>query len=459
MNIVQEKKNDLEAIIKIQITEEDYKGKIEKGLKEVQKTAKFDGFRPGKVPMGMVKKMYEKSVKADEINKLLVDSVYDYVKEQNLNIIGSPVPNYEDMEAIDWENQTEFELSYSIGFAPEVNLQLDDKLKVDYYNIKATDKIIDEQLLELRKRFGNMINPEVATSEDVLFGEFVEMENEETEKENGIRNKTNLYIQYLKDENVKSKLIGYKQGDFIVFDVLQATASDTETAHMLGIKKEQLGNINSLFKFVVETISRVEPSEINEEFFNKVAGGKEIKDEAALRAFIAEQIEQQFQLDSDKHFKNEAVKKIVEKANLTIPEEFMKKWLLVNNKGETSKEQIEREFASYADSFRWQFIENHLIKENNIEVTEEEIKNHLRDYFKAQMRQYGQDNLDDSIIDDFVKNILKKEEEARKVFERIMDDKMLELFKTKLKLNKIDIAFDEFVKLVTEKYQTEKPVK
>ncbi|MBS4014718.1 MAG: trigger factor [Bacteroidetes bacterium] len=459
MNIIQEKKNELEAVIRIKISEEDYKENVEKGLKEAQKSAKIAGFRPGKAPMGMIKKMYEKSVRADEINKLLVDSVYDFIKENNLNIIGSPIPVLEDVAKIDWENQKEFEMSYDIGFAPEVNILIDDKIKVDYYNVKATDKIIEEQVTELRKRYGKIMNPEVATSEDVLFGEFVEMETEDAEKENAHKHKSNLFVQYLKDEDIKTKFVGFKQGDSLVFDPLAATGNETETAHMLGVKKEQLAKLNSKFKFTVESVSRVEPADMNEEFFNKIAAGKDIKDETAFKSFIASQIEQQFQLDSDKHFKNDAIKKIIEKAKLTIPENFMKKWLIANNKNEVSKEQIEKEFESYADSFRWQFIENHIIKENNVEVKEEEIKNHLSDYFRAQMRQYGQDNLDDAVIDDFVKNILKKEDEARKVFERLMDDKILDLFKTKLKLNKIDISFDDFLKLVSEKYKNEQPIK
>ncbi len=459
MNIIQEKKNELEAVIRIKISEEDYKEKVEKGLKEAQKSAKIAGFRPGKAPMGMIKKMYEKSVRADEINKLLVDSVYDFIKENNLNIIGSPIPVLEDAAKIDWENQKEFEMSYDIGFAPEVNIQIDEKIKVDYYNVKATDKIIEEQVIELRKRYGKIMNPEVATSEDVLFGEFVEMDTEDVEKENAHKHKSNLFVQYLKDEELKTKFVGFKQGDSLVFNPLAATGNETETAHMLGVKKEQLGKLNSKFKFTVESVSRVEPAEMNEEFFNKIAAGKDIKDETAFKSFIASQIEQQFQIDSDKHFKNDAIKKIIEKAKLTIPENFMKKWLIANNKNEVTKEQIDKEFESYADSFRWQFIENHIIKENNVEVKEEEIKNHLSDYFRTQMRQYGQDNLDDAVIDDFVKNILKKEDEARKVFERLMDDKILDLFKTKLKLNKIDISFDDFIKLVSEKYKNEQPVK
>ena len=459
MNITQEKKNNLEAVIKINLTEDDYKDKIEKGLKEMQKNARISGFRPGKAPMGMIRKMYEKSIKADEINKLLVDSVYDYVKEQNLNIIGSPIPNVEEMKDVDWDNQSEFDFSYDIGFAPEVNIDISEGIKVDFFNIKATDKIIDEQITELRKRYGKMSSPDVSQADDVLFGEFIEMEDEEKEKEDGVRNKTNLYIQYLKDEAVKGKFVGLKKGDHVVFEPLAATENETETAQMLGVKKEELATVNPFFKFIVDSVSRVQPAEINVELFNKVAPDKEIKDEKELRSFIAEQIESQLQLDADKHFKNDAIKTIVEKANMELPEEFMKKWLLANNKGELTREQVDKEFHSYADSFRWQFIENHLIKEHDLQVKEDEIKDHLRDYFKAQMKQYGQDNLDDNVIDDFVKRILEKEDEVKKVYERIMDDKLLNLLKAQLKLKTKDVSFDDFVNLMTEKYKNEEATK
>ncbi|MFW5793146.1 MAG: trigger factor [Bacteroidota bacterium] len=453
MNIVQEKKSELEAVIKIHLTEEDYKDKIEKSLKEMQKTAKVAGFRPGKVPMGMIRKMYEKSIKADEVNKLLVDSVYDYVKEQKLDILGSPLPNIEDVAAIDWDKQTEFDVSYDIGLAPKVDFELNDKLKVEFHKVKPTKKILDNQILEIRKRYGKMITPEVSEKDDVLFGEFIEMENQETEKEKGIRNKTNLFIQYLKeDEQVRDSFIGVKTGDFRVFEPLKATGSDTETATMLGVKKEELDNISPLFKFVVEKVSRIEPAELNEEFYNKVAPDQEIKDEAAFKKFVSEQIEKQYQFDADKHFKNEAMKIILDKVKLPIPEEFIKRWLYENNKDKMTKEEVERDFPNYADSFRWQLIENQIIKDNNIEVTQEEVKEHLRDYMKMQLKQYGHENPEDSVVDDFVNKIIGQEEEVKKVYERLFEDKILELFKSKLKLKEVEINFDDFVKLVTEKY-------
>ncbi|MFO8066333.1 MAG: trigger factor [Bacteroidales bacterium] len=456
MDIVQENKNDLEAVIKIHLTEEDYKDKVEKGLKEMQKTAKIAGFRPGKVPMGMIKKMYGKGVKADEINKVLVDAVYDYIKEQNLDVLGSPLPNHDDVADIDWDNQTEFNMSYEIGLAPKVDFELNDKIKVEHYKIKPTKKILDEQILELRRRYGKMSSPEISEKDDVLFGEFIEMENDEQEKENGVRNKANLFIQYIKDEKVRKEFLGLKSGDFRVFEPLKATESDVETANMLGVKKEQLNEIGPKFKFVVDKISRIEPAELNEDFYKKIAPDADIKDEAAFREFVAEQIEKQYQLDADKHFKNEAMKKILDKVKLPIPEEFMKRWLYENNKDKMSKEDIEKDFPNYADSFRWQLIENQIIKNNNIEVSQEEVKDHLREYMKMQLKQYGQENPEDSVVEEFVNRMLSQEEEIKKVYEKLFDDKVLELLKSKLKIKSVDISIDDFIKLVTEKYNKKK---
>jgi trigger factor len=453
MNIVQENKGQLEAVLKVQVKEEDYKDKVAAELKNMQRKAQMPGFRPGKVPFGMIQKMYGKSVMAEEVNKVMIDAVYQHIKENELNVLGNPLPDMEQARDVDWDTQKEFEFHYHIGLAPEVNLELSDAIEVDYYRIKADDTIVDNYLKDITRRYGKMVNPGVSEKEDVLLGQFEEMESEEQVKPEGQTHKANIYIQYVTNDETREKLIGLKPGEMVVFDVPAAVESEAEAATMIGVKKEELGNYGPLFRFTVESISRIEPAELNEELFEKAAPGKEIKTEEDFREFLREQISQQYQGDADKHFRNEVMKKLIGLAELPLPEAFLKQWLVDANKEELTPEKVESEFDGFADSFRWQLIENHLIKENNVEVPHDEVRNHLEEYFKAQMRQYGQENVEQSMLDEFVKNITSNQEEVKKVYDHLFDVKMLELYKEKLKLNEIEIGFDDFVKLVTEKYK------
>jgi trigger factor len=453
MNITQENQNALEAILKVELKQEDYQEQVDKELKNMQKKAQMPGFRPGKVPFGMVKKLYGKGILVEEVNKVLVDAVYTYIRDNKLNILGHPVPDHDLAAQTDWEGQSDFTFHYHIGLAPEVTLDLSDGIEVAYHRIKVGEDVVDNYLNDIRRRYGKMTHPGVSEKDDVLYGEFTEMASEETEKPGGQVNKANVYIQYIRDEDVKKRLVGLKPGDSLVMDVFSAVESEAETAAMIGVKKEELGDVGPLFRFTVESISRVEPADLDKGLFEKVAPGKTIETEEALRQFLRGQISAQYQADVDKHFRNEVMKALLEKTALPLPGEFLRKWLTDTNKEEITPEQIDKDFDQFADTFRWQLIENHLLKKYELQVTEEEVNAHLDSYFRAQMKQYGQEEVDPSVIQEFIRNIKSKEEEIKKVTDHLTDEKLLALYKDKIKLRETELGFDEFVKLVTEKYQ------
>jgi trigger factor len=456
MNITQENKGNLAATLKIQLTKEDYNEKVEKALKDMQRKAQMPGFRPGKVPMGLVKKMYGKSVLADEVNKVMIDGIYDYIKENEINILGNPLPDHDKASGIDWENQTDFEFHYDIGFAPAINLELSDDISVEYYKIKIEDSMVEDTIKDITRRYGKMVNPETSEKDDVLFGEFAEVDGESNPIEDGLKNKSNLFIQYIKDEDTRNNLIGKKSGESVDLDIMKSVENESEMAGMLGIKKEELEQYGKNFRFTIERISRIEPAELNNDLFTKVAPETSIATEEDFREYMRSQLSKQYQADADKHFRNEAIKVIVEKANLELPEEFLKRWLLETNKDndQITAEQVEKEFVSFADSFKWQLIENHLIKSNNIEVKTEEVVAYLKDYMRIQLKQYGQENPDDEILNDFVNRIMTNKDEVKKVYDQLFDTKILELFKEKLKLDEKEVTFDEFVNIMTDRYKS-----
>lgn len=456
MNIVQESKNQLEAVLKVVLKEDDYRDKVAAELKNMQRKAQIAGFRPGKVPFGMIKKMYGKSVMVDQVNKILVDEVYKYIKDNNLHILGNPIPNHEAAEKIDWDTQTEFEFSYEIGFAPKVELQLTDQIEVDYYRIEVAHATIESYIDDMRRRFGKRVNPEVTQEEDVIFCEFAELETEGSLKTGGHNNRANLFIKFVTDKNLKEKLTGAKIGHSVDAELLKALENETEAASLLGVKKEDLQGLSPWFRITIENISRIEPAEVNEEFYKKALPEAEIKSKEEFIQKLSEIVSTQYQADVDKHFRNEVIKKLIEVANLELPEIFLKRWVAEASKEETTPEKIEAEFPKLADSFRWQLIEDYLISSNNLEVTTTEITDHLSAFMRAQLKQYGQENVEQAVIDNFVKDIMKNQDEMKKVYDNLLDQKLMNLYKEKLKLNEVQISFDDFVKLVTEKYQAEK---
>lgn len=454
MNIVQENTGALEAVIRIELSKDDYEDRVSKELKSMQRKAQMPGFRPGKVPYGMMQKMYGKSVLVEEVNKVLADAIYAYIKDNKLNILGHPVADRQQSESLDWDKLDGFTFQYHIGLAPDIELELTPDITVDYHTIRVDDEMLNSYLLDIQKRYGKMTSPGVAEESDVLYGLFEEMETEEQLKHEGVDHKANLYIEYIRDGDVKARLIGCKPGDSVVFDILKAVESDTEAAAMVGLKKDELAAHSPLFRFTLESISRVEPAEMAPELYEKVLPGKGIREEDAFRESIRDQIGLQYQADVDKHFKNMVREKLIGITALPLPESFLKIWLVDANPEEVTHEQVDKEFDSLADTFRWQLIENHLIKTYQLEVTKQEIHDHLENYFRAQMKQYGQDDLEQSVIEGFIKNITSKEEEVKKVQEHLFEQKLLEVYKQHLSLNKIELSFNEFVELVTAKYKT-----
>ncbi len=452
MDIVKENTSPLEATLKIKLTEDDYREQVSKELKNAQKKMQMPGFRPGKVPMGLVNKMYGKSVLVEEVNKILADALYNYIKEEKINVLGNPLPDEGAAADIDWETQKEFEFQYHIGLAPEIDLELTDEIEVDYHKIKVAEDSIDKYVEEARKRHGNMVNPGTAEAEDVLYGEFAELDDKGEPKEDGLTNKTNVFIRFIKDEAIKNQLIGAKPGSVIDMDIMKAVESETEAASMVGLKKEELQDHSPVFRFIVESISRVEPAELNEDLYKKIAPDKDIKTEEDLRNFVREQIEQQYQSDVDKHFRNVVSEKLNELTKLPLPESFLKKWLVENNKEELTEEKVNEEFEKAADTFRWQLLENHLIKKYEIEVKPEEVNSELEYFIKAQLAQYGQTDLPQEILDKYVKELGSKQEEVKKVYDHLFDKKLMELFKEKLRLNEIQMELDDYVKMVNDKY-------
>ncbi len=455
MNITKEETGELTATINIEVKEEDIKENVNKVLKDYQRKANIPGFRPGKVPLSIINKMYGKAVKIDEVNKLLSESLSKYLKENQIETLGHPLANTEKTPKIDFEHEKEYSFYFDIGLAPKVDFELSDKIKVDRNKIKVDEKTINKYLNDVRKRYGNQVNPETSEENDILKGKIEQLDDNGKVLENGISNDTSILISFIKQKEIKNKFLNVSKGDKIIFNPLKATKNDAETASMLNIKKEKVKDADSDFQFTINEIIRTVPADMNNDLYKKVFPNEKIENAEQFKERLVQDITRSFEAESEKNFMNNAVEKLIDISDLNLPDDFLKRWLIENNKQQDNEnkitpEQIENEYDNYAKSLKWQLIQNKIVKDNNIKVEDEEIREFIKSYFKSQMlgapdNEESQKQLD-SIVDSFMKN----EEEIHKITDQLYDQKIKNVLKSKLKTHEKVVSYDDFIKLVTK---------
>jgi len=448
MEVVKKETGKLSAEIAIKIQEKDYKDQVEKSLKNYRKQVNLPGFRKGMVPMGMVKKMVGTNILVEEINRLLSDKLQNYITEEKMDILGNPLPKEEDSSAIDWESQKEFDFTYEIGLAPEVKISLSEKDKFDKYTIKVTDKMLEEQMDEIAKRYGKMSEVAQSIDGDMLYGKFEELEKGKV-KEDGIQNSTVLNIATLDSKKDQKKLIGLKVGDTVKLKPAQIAAANY-VASWLGMEASEVKNLKAEFNYTVEKINRMEAAEYNQELFDKIYGPEVVKSKEEFKAKIQEEMEKNFAENAEQLFERDVQDHLIKKAKLDLPDDFMKRWLMTANEKPISKEQIEEEYEQYARGLKWQLIENKLIKENGLELNQEEVVEHTKGLIQQQLTGMGQ-MMDDKELADTAMRVLSNQEEARRVYDQLYSAKLRKLYNETVKIKARNISYDDFVKLADKK--------
>ncbi|MCW3072631.1 MAG: trigger factor [Bacteroidetes bacterium] len=443
MNITQENIDELNAVLKVKVVAEDYLPKVEGALKNYQKKAAIPGFRPGKVPTGVIKKMYGKSVMVDEINKLLSDSLYKYINDNKIEILGNPLPKADDKTVIDWDNQKEFEFMYEMGLAPKFEVELSPKDKFTYQTVKIDEELVNKYVSDIAKRYGKVEQVEVAGEGDLLNGDFVELDANGEILPGGVFKTSSVFLDRVKDE-AKKAFIGLKVGDKTVVDAQSITANATDLAAMLGIEKAAAETFNAKLQFTVKGISRLAASEINQELFDKIYGPGTITTEEEFRDRIREELKGMFVNDSERKFYNDVVDHLMNKVNFNLPSDFLKRWIVAVNEKPVSPEQVETEFDGYAKGLKWQLIENRIIKDNNLNVSNEEVMDHTKQLILAQFGKMQQMPMSDEDLENTAKRVLGNEEEAKKIYEQVYGQKVMTLFKTKFTLENKEVAYEEF---------------
>ncbi len=445
MNVTLEKIDELNAVVKITVEKNDYEDKVESELKQQRRNAQLKGFRPGMAPIGLIRKLYGKAILIEELNKIISKRLSDYLQEEKLDILGDPLPH--ELDPDEFDRQDELTFSFDLGLTPQFEAQFTKKNKVPYYIITPDDKMKEGFVENHRRRHGEFVENETAGEKSRIMGTAVSLGEDNEPAEGGIRAEgVSLLLSMVDDETEKSLFVGKSVGETVIFDIRKTLRNETEIASFLKIKKDDVEHISGNFAFEIESISTFEPASLNADFFRKVFGGEEDMSEPQFKARIEEEIVANLKQESDYRFKIDAIDYAIEKTKIDLPEEFLKRWLLAANK-ELTAEQIEKEFDAFRKDMKWQLIRNRIASANEIKVSEEDLMLEAMMVTRNQFMQYGLYYATDDQIGVYARELLKKEEEARKLADRVLDNKVTDFIRENVKLDEKKVSSEQFNKL------------
>jgi trigger factor len=448
MNIKFESADKINGVMTITVEKADYEEKVLKTLKNYRKKANVPGFRPGMVPMGLIKKQYGTAVKVDEVNRVLGEKLYEYIRENKIQMLGEPLPSEKQMPQ-DLEGDGPFEFVFDIAIAPEFKAELTSKDSIDYYDITVDDKLIEDQVQMYASQAGEFVEAQEWSGNDTLKGDLRQLDAEGNTLEGGITTEGGMVMpSYIKGEDEKKKFEGAKPGDIITFNPKKAYPNnDAEVAALLKVKKEEVADLESDFSFQITEIRHFQPAAVDEKLFEKVFG-EDVKTEADFRQKIADSIKPQLVGNSDYKFLLDVRKYLEEKVGkLEFPEALLKR-VMINNNKDKGEEYVEKNFEGSIKELAWHLIKEQLVEANNIKVEDTDLKEIAKQAVRAQFAQYGMSNVPDDVLENYAVEQLKKRENAEQYVDRAVDVELTNALKQVVKLNVKKVTLDEFNKMM-----------
>lgn len=449
MNISLQNVDKVSALLTLKLEKADYQDKVEKTLKAYRQKANVPGFRKGMVPMNLIKKQFGKAVLAEEVDKLMQEKVNEYIRENKVNMLGMPLPNEEKMQPIDFDTQEEFEFVFDIALAPEFNAELTAEDNIDFYTIEVSNELIEQQVKMYTQRAAKYDKVDQYEDKDMLKGLLAELDENGSTKEGGIQVEGAVMMpSYMKNDEQKAIFNGAKVNDVLVFN--PATAFDNneaELSSLLKIKKEEVAGVTGNFSFQVEEITRMVPAELNQELFDNVFGEGAVSNEEEFRNKIKEGIAKQFESDSDYKFLIDVREYLTKKiGKLEFPDTLLKRIMLLNNqdKGESF---VEENYDKSIEELTWHLIREQLLQKNNIQVEQEDVLNMAKETTRIQFAQYGMLNIPDNVVENYAKEMLKKQESVEGLVNRAAESKLSIALKAKATLNNKVVSMEEFNKM------------
>ncbi len=433
-----DKTDKTQGIIKISVNKTDFQPGVDQKIKEYSKTASIKGFRQGKVPTGMIRKMYGKALIVDEINKLVSEKLNGYLREEETQFLGEPIP-VETKEQYDWENQSDFEFKYEIGFAEPFEIKADKKVKLEKYFINVDDKVIDETIENLQRQFGEMENPEISSEKDTLYGQVKSKDGE-------INQEISIDLRDVEKGYLK-KLTGLKVGADVEIDTKKSFKHENALKSQLRLDDEEFKKLKKL-TFFLQAINHYKLAPVDQELFDKTFGKGTINDEAGFRDRVREIVSQNYKGESEQFFDHHVREKLTDSAKINLPDEFLKKWLLKSNENLTA-DLLDLEYNSYAKELKWSLIRNQIVKNQDIKVEHEDVVNEAKELIKKQFAGSGMGDQMNDQLDNFANNYLQGEngENYMKVFNQVQSRKVLEYVKDEVTVKEKTVSLDEFRKL------------
>ena len=440
MNITREQRDGGVSLLKIVVNEADYGQAVESQLREYKRKANVPGFRPGMVPMGIVKKMYGKHVVAEQSYHLASNSAFEYLKKENIDYVGDIIPS-EEQGAFDFDNNTEFEFVFEFGEAPKIDVELSAKDKVTYTKIKVDKKMHNDYRSNYLRRYGRLVEVDKVASDEALN---VTLDNGDMRIEEAYVGLISMTEEERKAW--KNKKVGYKTK----VNINELYKKPEQRAAVLSVKENELESINPEFELEITKIRRFADPELNEEFFKMAFPAGNVTNEEELDKFFDEEIERELKRETDFMFVNTIRNFIIEKAQLQMPEEFLKRWLYVINEGKFSREEIEKDFAPFLKMFTWNYLQKHFITEGDLKVSQEDAKAEAMSFAQMQFAQYGMPSAPADMLENFAKQIMDNKEQLQKIYEKLYEEKVVEYIRGKVKVTEKAVSADDFAKLAQE---------
>ncbi len=438
MNITKEQIDDLNAVVTVAITKDDYQDKVDKILKDYKKQANIPGFRKGQVPLGLIKKQYGKSILVDEVNKLLQDNLNKYLTEEKLDVLGNPLPKQQDN--FNWENE-ELAFQFELGLAPDFKVSLDTKKPITRYKIVADKKMVNEQVERIQKQYGKLVSKTEVSKKDEVTGTFI---NEEEE----VDNKATLELDKIKSKKALEALKGKKVGDSITVNTKGLFKEEYLLSSALGVSQEKAKNLAIEVTFTIAEINEREPAELNQELFDKLFGEGKITSEKEMKERIKEDSEKQFEQQADQKLLNDVTEYFIDNTKFELPSEFLTKWIRMTGEKPLTEDQANAEYEKSEKGLRYQLIEGKIIEENGIQLQFDELKEFAKGFIKSQMAQYGQLDPQEEELDNIAARVLGNQDEAKRLSEQLMSQKLLNLYKEKANLKTKEMNYEDFIKEV-----------
>ncbi len=438
MNIIKEDIDALNAVIKVDIIADDYQGKVNQILADYRKKANIPGFRKGHVPMGMIKKQVGKSVLIDEVNKLLQESLNKFLTEEKIDILGNPLPKVQD--DFSWDTES-FSFEFEIGLAPKFEVKLTSKKKVTQYQISVDEALIDKEVENLRSRYGKMSAVDIISKNTNVTGTFVN-------EEKGIDNKSTINLSDLKGKTNLKKFVGKKVGDVIELKTKGLFSEDHKLEGALGLSSDMIKGLNINVSFTIQETTEIELADLDQELFNKLFTDGSVKTVTELRDKIKEDAEKQFQQQADQQLLNAVNEYLIETNKFDLPADFLQKWLAVSGEKELTSKEATEEYNKSEKGLRYQLIQEKILKDNDIKMDYDELKDYAKGFIRSQMAQFGKTNPEDTELEDIANRILANKEEAKRLQDQLLSQKLMTFYKENMTFKTKKVTYEAFIKEV-----------